>query len=299
MIFKVEYIAEMEYLPTKRHKKTRMRNIERSMDVEIREPSEEEFPVAFVVHEKKDVNENARTYKDFDGSSDRRILSEEIRTYAGKLFRPVRASYGTIVSLQCESLDYIRNIFSRFSRYDYRHKADDFSDDSIIIEVKDEEQQEEFRKIAEDYIIFNGIVWKRCGEPVYHIFVYGIYDNRFSLKIEYCFEDNYHNLGYFCGDLQNVFNSLEMDKAVLKIREMMRDCPSHDTYFSPDEMEYIEVVMPEMVRADPQKEAEKIRIRENIGETDKILNDLQNMRNQESKKWTYGGDRQSDRCCHR
>ena len=74
-----------------------------------------------------------------------------------------------------------------------------------------------------------------------------------------------------------------MDKAVLKIREMMRDRQSHDTYFSSDETEYIEVVMPEMVRADPQKEAEKIRIRENIGETDKILNDLQKMRNKESK----------------
>ena len=200
MIFNVEYIAEMEYLPTKRHKKTRTRNIKRSMDVEIMEPSEEEFPVAFVVHEKKYVNENAKTYKDFDGSSDRRILSEEIRTYKGKLFRPVRVSYGAAVSLQFESLDYIRNAFSRLSGYDYRLKADDFSDDSIIIEIKDEEQQEEFRKIAEDYIVFNDIVWERCGEPVYHIFVYGIYDNKFSLDIKYCFEDNYHNLGYFYVD---------------------------------------------------------------------------------------------------
>ena len=62
MIFNIEFWNEERYLPTKRHRKLRTRYVKNSVDVEIKEPSEKEFPIAFIIHDYKTVYENAKSY---------------------------------------------------------------------------------------------------------------------------------------------------------------------------------------------------------------------------------------------
>ena len=49
MLFNIEFWNMEKYLPTKRHRVLRERYVKNSVDVEIKELTEQEFPIAFVV----------------------------------------------------------------------------------------------------------------------------------------------------------------------------------------------------------------------------------------------------------
>ncbi|MCD8109987.1 MAG: hypothetical protein LUE14_07800 [Clostridiales bacterium] len=88
-----------EYLPTSRCRKLRTRFQYGAMPVTLAEPSESDFPVAFIVH-------NFGTTYEFEGRSEdvsglrpedysERVLGyfdNEIRAYKGRLFQAMRAS---------------------------------------------------------------------------------------------------------------------------------------------------------------------------------------------------------------
>ena len=86
MLFNIKFWSLQKYLPTKRHRKLRERYVKNNFDVEIKEVTKEEFPVAFIIHDYKKVYENAKCYEEFEGHGDFRIFSEEIRTYYGNLY---------------------------------------------------------------------------------------------------------------------------------------------------------------------------------------------------------------------
>ena len=96
---------EEKYLPNKRCRKLRERAVSKDVDIEVCEVTKEEFPVAFVIHDYESVYEGAKSYSDFEGNGDYRMFSEEIRTYNGKLYKPLRVTYGTAISTNFESLD--------------------------------------------------------------------------------------------------------------------------------------------------------------------------------------------------
>ena len=117
MKFWIDLWSKQKYLPTSRHRVLRERYVKNGVDVEVKEPTEQEFPVAFIVNDYKFVYENAKSYDDFNGNSDYKMFHEEIRTYGGKLYMPVRITHGAAISTCFESLEYIKHELTDYMPY--------------------------------------------------------------------------------------------------------------------------------------------------------------------------------------
>ena len=101
-----------------------------SCEIDVKEVSEKEFPIAFKVHDYTSVYENAESYSDFDGNGEYKMFTEEIRTYNDKLYMPVRITHGSAVSCKFEPLSYIERVLNS---YIFCDNDEDFSEESIII----------------------------------------------------------------------------------------------------------------------------------------------------------------------
>ena len=246
MIYSIDIWNEEKYLPTKRCRKLRKRFVKSSVEVEVKELLAEEFPVAFIVHEYKSVYENAKSYYDFDGSGDFRMFSEEIRTFKGNLYKPIRVTHGAAVSMCFEPLNYIKTALKNYEPY-WKY-AEDFSEESIIKETNFSECRNVVLKKAEKYVIFNGKVWVKCNEPMYVIQTFGLGHNHggTGFFIDYFYNSNIPNTNYF--------TALERDKAIAYGKAVAAKRGDTESIEGMGNYDIIEVVMPEMVRRNPRKE---------------------------------------------
>lgn len=260
MLFNIEFWNMEKYLPTKRHRKLRERYVKNSMDVEIKEVTEKDFPVAFIVHDYQSVYENAKFYNDFNGNGEYKMFSEEIRTYDGKLYMPVRVTHGSAISLCFEPLEYIKKKIENYAPY--WKGGEGFTEASIIKEDNIAECKENILRKAEDYIIYNGKVWGICGEPMYVINTFGLGHNhgRTGFFIEYHYNPNISN--------KNYFNALEREKAIAYGKKVAANRGDTQSIKEMGDHDIIEVLMPEMVHRNPQKDH---------GEGDSFLNFLESM----------------------
>lgn len=246
MLFNIEFCHKIKYLPTKRHRVLRTRYVKNSVDVDVKELTESEFPIAFIVHDYKSVYENAKSYDDFKGNGEYKMFSEKIRTYDGKLFKPIRITHGSAISTNFESLDCIKYKIQGY--LPYLKDNNDFTEKSIIKEDNIAECKKIIFIKAENYIIFDGKVWETCGEPMYEINTFGLGDNHggTGFFIEY----NYNpNISY-----KNFFNALEREKAIAYGKQVALNRGDTDSIDGMGEHDIIEVLMPEMVTRNPQEE---------------------------------------------
>ena len=138
----VDFWSEQKYLPTKRHRVLRTRHVKNRVDVDVKELTLEEFPIAFVVHDYQSVYENAKSYDDFKGNGDFRLFSEEIRTYNGKFYTPVRITHGVAISLIFEPLSYIQKSLRQYEPLS--EPVADFTAESIVMEDSIEDKKQQF-----------------------------------------------------------------------------------------------------------------------------------------------------------
>lgn len=261
MLFNIEFWNMQKYLPTKRHQKLRERYVKNNVDVEIKEVAENEFPVAFIVHDYKSVYENAKCYDDFDGNGEYKMFSEEIRTYDGKLYMPVRVRNGAVISLCFEPLEYIKELLRDYDSPIWKDEKD-FTEESIIKEDDIVDCQKIIFDRAENYIIYAGKVWETCGEPMYEIVTFGLGHNHggTGFFIQYCYNPNISN--------KNYFNALEREKAIAYGKKVAADRGDTDSIDRMGKYDIIEVLMPEMIHRNPQKDH---------GDGDPFINSLKNM----------------------
>ncbi len=120
-----------------------------------------------------------------------------------------------------------------------------------------EEQAAQLREEAARRLVIDGLVWIRCGEPVYEVMTFGLGHNHgcTALFVETAYNPNVSRDRYF--------NALQGEEAVAAMNETARhrgDTKSVGRYGK-----MIEVLIPECVRRNPQKEH---------GEGDPFLNTL-------------------------
>lgn len=262
MKFWIDFWSKQKYLPTCRHRVLRERYVMNGVDVEVKEPTEQEFPVAFIVKDYKSVYENAKSYDDFDGNGDFKMYPEEIRTYGGKLYMPVRVTHGAAISTCFESLEYIKHELT--DHKPYWVGGEEFSEASIIKEDNISECKERIIREAEDYVIFDGKVWEICGEPMYVINTFGLGHNHggTGFFIEYFYNENISR--------NNYFNALEKEQAIAYGKKVASNRGDTKSIEGMGDHDIIEVLMPEMVKRNPQKEH---------GDGDGFLNSLEKMIN--------------------
>lgn len=260
MVFNIEFWNMEKYLSTKRCRNLKQRYVKNNMNVDIKELTETEFPVAFIIHDYQSVYENAKSYNDFDGNGEYKMFSEEMRTYNGKLFKPVRVSHGAAISTNFEPLDYIKQRIQDYAPY--WKGGEDFTEKSLVKESDVEKCKEIISSRAENYVIFGGKVWKTCGEPMYNVTTFGLGHNHggTGFFIQYNYNPNISN--------KNYFNALEREKAIAYGKQVALNRGDTNSIDGMGERDIIEVLMPEMVTRNPQREH---------GEGDSFMNLLEDV----------------------
>lgn len=237
---------EEKYLPNKRCRKLRSRVVSKNVDIDVREVSKEEFPVAFVIHDYESVYEGAKSYSDFDGNGEYKMFSEEIRTYNGKLYKPLRVMYGTAISTNFEPLDTLKYKLQEYEPY-WKGGAE-YSEESIVKENDFDDHLEFANSNAKDFIVCEGVIWKTCGEPMYVIYTFGLGHNHggTGFFIEYFYNDNIPN--------NNYFNALQREEAIAYGKKVALGRGDDKSVDGMGDHDIIEVKMPEMVKRCPKRD---------------------------------------------
>lgn len=242
------------YLPTKRHRKMRRRTTLSKASFEVPVLSEDQFPVAFIVTEPKSVYEGAKTYKDFEHSDpdsfEFKAYPEELRTYDGKLFEPVRITHGAAISTEFEDpLPFIPHaVESSVNCYMLLSHEKDFTEESKLLYDNLPSQLEAMRKEASQYVIFDGKVYMECGEPMYVVNTFGLGHNHGGTSL-FVTKDYNPNI---CKD--NYFNALHREEALEYARKKALGRGDTNSVETLGMFDDIKVLMPEMVHRDPQSE---------------------------------------------
>ena len=248
MKFNIEFFRTEKFFPTKRHRKERLREVRDNVEVDIQELVPDDFPVAFIiddycsVFDTPEYDNNKTEYKRFQ---------REIRTHNGELYMAVRISYGAAISTQYEPLSYIedklRDWYTRFSWYE-KEESNEFSEKSIIVSDNKEERIAEIEVNAKRYVICDNIVWERTNEPMYLINTFGLGHNHGGTGF---FIDFWYNPNI---SKNNYFNALQREEAIAYGKEVATRRGDTESVDRIGEYDNIIVLMPELVKRNPQEE---------------------------------------------
>lgn len=246
----VEYYYNQKFLPTKRHKKIRERQVKDILSVTIVELNADVFPVAFRVHDMQAVQEGMTSYDDYRSESAIfRMFTEEIRTYKGKLYVPIRVTHGAAISTVFEDASYVIHNLEQLTRKNYYcDESKEFSESSFVIEDNKKEVIQILRNSARHYIYFDGKFWNVCGEPRYVINTFGLGHNHggTSLFIEYEYNSNISK--------KNYFSALQRDEAIAYGKSVALGRGDTESVDGIGIDDMIEVVIPKMVKVRPNKQ---------------------------------------------
>lgn len=259
MKFTVEYDYTQNFLPTKRHRNLRIRKMHGKVDVQVKELTETEFPVAFIVHELQDVYEGMKSYDDYENcKGEYKMFAEEIRTYKGELRTPVRITHGTAISTLFRDYTYIlenieyslrnRSGLNKFDNYPYTDNSDEFTEQSIIVNDNKKEVERYIKNHIKSYIYFDGKFWSVCNEPMYMVNTFGLGHNHGGTGM---FIEGHYNPNI---SSDNYFNALQRDEAIAYGKAVAARRGDTESIDSIGKYKNIEVIMPEMVKANPKKE---------------------------------------------
>lgn len=268
----VEYNYTQKFLPTKRCRNPRFRKMQGSMDIPIRELTAEEFPVAFIVNELTDVCEGMKSYDDYKNCKcEYKMFGEEIRTYNSELRKPVRITHGAAISTLFENYTYIiENIeisirnsgINKFDKYPFTDNADEFTKGSVIVNDNRKQVENYIKKLAKEYIYCDRKFWSVCNEPRYVINTFGLGHNHGGTAM---FIEEYYNPNI---PSDNYFNALQRDEAIAYGQAAAARRGDTEYVDRIGKHEYIEVLMPEMVKVNPNKQH---------GKGNKFINDMEDL----------------------
>ena len=250
MKLNVNYYYNQKFLPTKRYRNVRERHIEDVLSVSCTELTKEEFPVVFIVHDMQSVQVGMTSYDDYSSEKcDFRMFTEEIRTYKGKLYKPVRITHGAVISTVFEDVNYVIDNLEWMTRKNwYCDDGKEFTENSVVIEDNKKAICQMLRKSAKKYIFCDGKFWSVCGEPRYVINTFGLGHNHggTGFFIEYDYNPNISN--------KNYFNALQRDEAIAYGKAVAIGRGDTESVDILGKYDNIEVVMPEMVKVNPNKQ---------------------------------------------
>lgn len=230
--FNVEYY--LPYIP-KRCRKVRYEKVSEDIEFKIKSVSSVEAPIAFVLSDFSHVEEE----------------SPFIRCYKQKLYKQymiqgrfLKGHSDEEYKRYPQGFEELKRIIHPWLTYDCEKRTKEYA-------VK------EYKEDLNRYIIIDGYIWERCGEPRYCICTFGLGHNHggTGLFVETSYNPNIRNDWYF--------SALDGDKAVAKMNEIASR--RGDTLSVGQYHKMIEVYMPEMVKCKPLKEH---------GEGNKFINQL-------------------------
>ncbi|MDF2880044.1 MAG: hypothetical protein K0R54_601 [Clostridiaceae bacterium] len=221
MKIKAIYIYQEGYLPTKRCRKLRYREATDTIEVELKEVTAEEAPIAVEVT--TPCFETGKTTK----------KTEEYRIFNGSFYKK---AYLSEYESKQKGLYPLEKLIESFEKFNY------YSDYG-----KEVEQSKILKKIN-DYILIDNVIWVKTGEPRYCIVTFGL-------------GRNHGSTGFFCEhhynpniSKNNYFNALERDKALEYGRDVAIRRGDTESVERMGKYYDIKVLIPEAIKCNPQAE---------------------------------------------
>jgi hypothetical protein len=210
--------AKQEFLPTKRHKKTRERHIKEALEILVKKANIEEAPIAFLAKNK--LQKEAEVYRYFENE-----LYIKRKVFHEKYQETNADALPDILSLNAEG-----------------YFDPEFREGESIITWSDiEERKESARQHAEKYLIIDDIVWIKSGEPVYKVepHMYG-WKSHLSFKIGESREKMLE---------QNEFTAAQRKEAIEYAQGIVENYNIDSIEADEDvQQQFIEVLIPEAIQ---------------------------------------------------
>ena len=210
-----------EYLPSPRHRKLREREVKESFAVEVPETSSDSAPVVLRTHDLKRYCDAA-------------IVPTDYRQFNGALFTPVRVCDMRVPENNEEAnRPFPANNLTHYIRCRYG-----LSKEAAI---------EELTCYANDFLVIDGALWQKAGEPMYQVCTFGLGHNHggTALMITNHFNPNCRWTSYF--------TALQHDEAIAAATKTALARGDDQSIKSiQSKRHYIEVLDPAAVKADPK-----------------------------------------------
>ena len=249
----ITFEFEQYYLPTKRHKNPLKRKMVTCRDIDVHFIDEKDFPVAIRVtdfdvlsHNWEDETESK--YDTLEYRFDGKHLYEEPRSLSG-------SDKGELVFSSGDAfMEHIRHHFSE-KLYDYLY---DYCEEkqykegvSVIVGDDIDARVERLQKFADQYLISNGKVWKKCGQPYYKVQTFGLGYNHggTGFFIEWAYEETIS---------KDYFLATQRELALKDFTTTASDRGDTDSIKHNDsEKRNIEILIPEAYTLERDLESEK------------------------------------------
>lgn len=217
-----------EYLPTKRHRIPRIRDVAEWVTVELREVSRKDAPVAMVVTDYQSyIDENG---KDQFGLRDTAFLAVD-----GALYSEKRDMWGALDRGPLSWVEFWREIQNRGNSYHSYYGRDK------------EGALRSLKEFVDSHVLIDGVIYEECNEPRYVINTFGLGHNHGGTGL---FIETHYNPNI---SKNNYFNALQRDEALAYATEVATRRGDTESLGRFD-VKNIQMLMPEMVRCNPQLE---------------------------------------------
>lgn len=255
----VDFLSRIDFLPSRDHRKTCTMYKPGQVDVDIYEPTEDEFPVAFIVKEGYSYSRGK------DGKEKCEKITKEIRTFGGRLYENI-SDHASGNKSDCTPLSLIRD---RIRPFEMSDRSDDFTDTAVIVSDDTEEKSAQVRESAKFYLVFGDKAWWECGEPMYEIVTVGrghgqgatdVFVSLISqprvecIKKSRCLTAIDKSRYIMALENNRYFTAFEREKALSCAKEVAIWRGDTEFVSGLGEEIGIEVLMPEMVTRIPQEE---------------------------------------------
>ena len=214
-----------QYLPTKRHRNYRIREVEETVPLELREVSKDDMSLAMTVTD-------YQSYLDTAGEHQFGLVDTPIHVYNGQLFTRKKDMFGALDRGPYAFEQFLQDLEQRFSRYALPSR---------------EETLQKLQDYVDRFLLADGEVYTQTTEPRYVVVTFGLGHNHggTGMFIEYGYNPNIRK--------ENYFNALQRDAAIAyanAIATRRGDTKNVGTFGDIN----IAVHMPELIHCDPQRE---------------------------------------------
>ncbi len=217
-----------EYLPTKRHRIPRIRDVEEEVTVELREVSRKDAPVAMVVTD-------YHSFIDEGGKDQFDLRDTSFFAIDGALYTEKRDMWGALDKGPLSMADFLREVTRHADSYYSSYARDK------------EGTLRNLKEFVDSHVLIDGVLYQQAGEPRYVVQTFGLGHNHGGTGM---FVETHYN-----GNISknNYFNALQRDEALAYAAEVATRRGDTESLGRFDKKN-IQVLMPEMVRCNPQLE---------------------------------------------
>ena len=314
--FTVNMNVDVPFYPSERHKKLRHLWKKEDFTVKIPDLDEKEFPVALRVKDTEtlvpdlgmSVDEFNEKFKNDSWTSSKRgdyikskevtdYFTKDIRFYNGSLYAAKRIEfnpYSFLTEIHHDASPVVKDIMSRgdYQFIRYNNNNSEYDESKAVIDDKGyadnkTEIEKRIKSFSDSYVMFNGELWEKCGEPTYKVCTSGWFHHNDErdyafIDIKYLFDNEIkenslekykENPNWISSDQ---FSARHKEKTLERFSFLDKYWNEHNSEKEHNRNCNIEILMPEVLKFKDKIDLEKMH--QNSLSVKEVLKDVEDFK---------------------